>query len=277
MTRKPKPHEIFVVSDGTGATAERVLRAALLQFEDSKAHVRRFPEIRTEAQIVSVAKEAVTKRAMIVHTLVSFNLRRVLYIEAVEHHVPVVDLFGTLMTQLESFLESSPQARPGLMQEADERYYERVDALDFAVKHDDGLGLATIGDADVVLVGISRTSKTPLSIYLAYRGFKVANIPIILGVDPPKELYEIDQTKVVGLVMNPERMVRVRSARLRRWGMSAPRDYADPVAVNNELAYSKRVFNEGHPWPVVNVTGKSVEEMARDVMSLIVGRDKTRE
>jgi regulator of PEP synthase PpsR (kinase-PPPase family) len=254
-----------------------VLRAALLQFEDSNVSVSRFPEIRTEAQVVRVAKEAVARRAMVVHTLVSFNLRRVLYIEAVEHHVPVVDLFGTLMTQLESFLESSPQARPGLMQEADERYYERVDALDFAVKHDDGLGLASLGDADVVLVGISRTSKTPLSIYLAYRALKVANVPIILGVDPPRELYDIDQTKIVGLVMNPERMVRVRSARLRQWGMTAPRDYADPGAVQEELAYSKRIFNEGHPWPVVNVTGKSVEEMARDVMSLIVGRDKTRE
>ena len=277
MSQTEPLHEIFVVSDGTGATAERVLRAALLQFGESEVNVQRFPKIRTESQVLDMVKQAAERRALVVHTLVSFNLRRVLYIEAVEHHIPVVDLFGTLMTQLETFLESIPQARPGLMQEADERYYERVDALDFAVKHDDGLGLATLGDADVVLVGISRTSKTPLSIYLAYRAFKVANIPVILGVDPPKELYEIDQTKVVGLVMNPERMVRVRSARLQRWGMTGPRQYADPEAVKKELAYSRRIFNDGHPWPVVNVTGKSVEEMARDVISLIIGKDRTRE
>ena len=114
------------------------------------------------------------------------------------------------------------------------------------------MGLATLAESDVVLVGISRTSKTPLSIYLAYRGFKVANVPIILGVDPPKELFEIDQTRVVGLVMNPERMVRVRSARLQRWGMTGPRDYADIEAVKEELVYSKRIFNKGEPWPAVN-------------------------
>src|SRR5712692_1832828 len=183
--------KIFVISDATGSTAEHVLRAALAQFDAEDVVVERRPEIQTIDGVHRVVEEAQKAGAMLVHTLASVDLRREIYLQATERRLQSVDLLGNVLSDLSSFLGATPGGVPGGVHRLDEDYYRRMDALTFVVKHDDGMGLEGLGRADIILVGVSRTSKTPLSIYLAVRGYFVANVPILYGVEPPAELFKI--------------------------------------------------------------------------------------
>src|SRR5438445_8025838 len=185
--------KILVVSDATGSTAEHVLPAALAQFEADDVLIERRPQVRTIEDVCGVVEEAHQTGAMLVHTLASVDLRREIYFRATERRVQSVDLLGNVLSDLSVFLGAVPGGVPGGVHRFDENYYRRMDALTFVVKHDDGMGLEDLNRADVVLVGVSRTSKTPLSIYLAVRGHLVANIPIHLTVEPPPELFQADQ------------------------------------------------------------------------------------
>src|SRR5437867_4793004 len=187
--------KIFVVSDATGATAEHVLQAALAQFDAEDVAIERRPQIRTLELIRQVVEEAQRAGGMLVHTLASTDLRREIYLRATERRVHSVDLLGNVLSDLSAFLGAPPGGVPGGLHRFDENYYRRMDALTFVVKHDDGMGLEDLDRAEIVLVGISRTSKTPLSIYLAVRGYFVANVPIIYNVDAPAELFKINQRK----------------------------------------------------------------------------------
>src|SRR5947207_14651405 len=202
--------KIFVISDATGSTAEHVLRAALAQFEADGVLVERRPQVRTADDIRRVVEEALQVGALLVHTLASVDLRREIYLRATERRLQSVDLLGNVLSDLSAFLGASPGGVPGGVHQFDEDYYRRMDALTFVVKHDDGLGLESIERADIILVGVSRTSKTPLSIYLAIRGYFVANVPIIYNVALPAELFKVDQTKVVALRMDPIRLRHIR-------------------------------------------------------------------
>ncbi len=259
-------HTILVVSDGTGTTAERVIRAALLQFPGAEPAIERRPEVRSPDQVRAVVQEARERGAMLVHTLVSPELRRFLYMEADSAQVIAVDLMGTVLTQLARYLQSAPQVRPGILY-GDERYFRRVEALEYAIHHDDGQGLRDIDRADIVLVGVSRTSKTPVSVYLAYRGFRVANVPVVLGMPLPDALERVLPGRVVGLVVEAERLAALREARMRLYPHIGW-EYVDIDHIRRELRYSRDLFAE-HGWPVVDVTGRSVEETAREVLNLV--------
>ncbi|MGC8873118.1 MAG: pyruvate, water dikinase regulatory protein [Chloroflexia bacterium] len=259
-------HKIFVVSDGTGTTAERVIRAALLQFPEADPVIERRPEVRLPQQVRAVVQEAREHGAMIVHTLVSPELRRFLYMEADSAQVIAVDLMGTVLTQLARYLQTAPQVRPGILY-GDERYFRRVEALEYAIHHDDGQGLRDIDRAEIVLVGVSRTSKTPVSVYLAYRGFRVANVPIVLGMPLPDAIGRVPPGRVVGLVVEAERLAAIREARLRHYPLLGL-EYADIDHIRRELRHSREIF-AAHGWPVVDVTGRSVEETAREVLNLV--------
>ncbi len=259
--------KILVVSDATGSTAEHVLRAALAQFEANDVLIERRPQIRTIEEVCAVVEEAQQIGAMLVHTLASVDLRREIYFRATERRVQSVDLLGNVLSDLSAFLGAVPGGVPGGVHRFDENYYRRMDALTFAVKHDDGMGLEDLNRADVILVGVSRTSKTPLSIYLAVRGYLVANIPILLNVDPPPELFKADQRKVVGLRMDPFRLRQIREQRLRSFGEQARQAYIDAYMVQQELAYSNQLFKRAS-WPVVDTSLKSLEETAVEVLSL---------
>jgi len=267
-----KAKHIWVISDGTGATAERVLQASLVQFERENVKVERFPDVRTEEQIQEVLATAAKKKGLVAYTLVALQLRNEIATRANELNVPTVDLLGPMLTTLTTFLASVPESRPGLLGELDHHYFKRIDAVGFTVKHDDGHGLHDVRNADVVIVGVSRTSKTPLAMYLAYnKGLLVANIPIILGMDLPSELFRIDQKRIVGLTINPDLLITLRQTRLAQL-VHADINYGDARHVIQELRYSHEVFRKNPRWPVINITGKAIEEMANEVYSLLIDR-----
>lgn len=258
---------IFVVSDATGATASRVLQAALTQF-DAHITISRFGHVRTEEEIRSLVARAARASGFIVHTLVSEALRHLMLTEGRRHHVVTVDLMGPLLARLTELLASPPKAEPGLFRPFDEAYLQRIEAIDFTVRHDDGLNVHELDQAEIVLVGVSRTSKTPVSIYLAYRGWRVANVPLALSVEPPPQLFQLPRRRVVGLTIQPERLVKLR--RVRAQALQTPRlHYADLEHVRQEVAYAYQIFERRRDWPVVDVTSKPVEETASEVVALL--------
>jgi regulator of PEP synthase PpsR (kinase-PPPase family) len=260
-------YRIFVLSDGTGQTGKRVLEAALLQF-DLPVMIIRIPDVRTVEQVNEVVAAAAHDHGMIVYTLVSVELRQAVHMAAMERGIIAVDLLGGLLAKLQDFLHRSPWGRPGLLYQTDAGYYQRVDAMEFTVQHDDGQKVDDLGEADVVIVGPSRTSKTPVSFYLAYRGWKVANVPIVLGLAPPEPLRALDPRTVVGLTTDPERLALIRRERLKNMGAEDSSSYADVDHIRQELRYSLRLCKT-YRWPVINVTGKAVEETAHEIMNLV--------
>ena len=201
MSEGNEKYQLFIVSDSTGDTAERAALAVLSQFKNHhKIEITKFRNIKTEIQVREVAQKASLRRAFIVFTFVSETLRKQMDQEAAQAGIPVVDLIGPLLRQLEIYLDRLPSSEPGLIHRVDRQYLKRMDAIQFAVKHDDGQSLHTLMSADILLVGPSRSGKTPLSMYLAQYGWKVANIPLILNLPPPRQLFRVNQEIVVGLI-----------------------------------------------------------------------------
>jgi regulator of PEP synthase PpsR (kinase-PPPase family) len=261
-------YHIFAVSDATGATAERVLRAALSQFDASQISVTRYGGVRTSEQLQDIVHEAELIRGFIVHTFVSEELRRLVLKEGRDHNVTTVDLMGPLLARLAELLSTPPRSEPGLFDPFDPSYLQRIDAIDFTVRHDDGQNVYDLNQAEIVLIGVSRTSKTPLSFYLGYRGWKVANIPIVLDLDPPGELFKLPKGRVVGLVINPDRLSDLRRVRAERMGTFS-KGYADLEHIHQELDYAYRLFDRRRDWPLVDVTTKSIEEAAAEIVVLL--------
>ena len=259
---------IFAVSDATGTTSERVLRAALSQFDASQITVARYGGVRTVQQVREVVHEAELKNGFVVHTFVSEALRRVVLKEGREHNVTTIDLMGPLLARLAELLSTPPRSEPGLFDPFDPSYLQRIDAIEFTVRHDDGQNADDLSQAEIVLVGVSRTSKTPLSFYLGYRGWKVANIPIVLEIEPPKELFELPKGRVVGLTINPDRLSGLRRVRAERMGTFS-KGYADLEHIHHELDYAFRLFEKRKDWPLVDVTTKSIEEAAAEIVVLL--------
>jgi hypothetical protein len=274
MPLRSQTRYIWIISDGSGFTGERVLQASLVQFEPKDVEVKRIPNVKKVAQIRDIVKKASQKKGFIAYTLVTPKLRREIVTRSNEFNVPTVDLLGPLLTTLSTFLASAPGAKAGLLSDLNHHYFKRIDAVGFAVKHDDGLRLQDLPEADLVLTGVSRTSKTPLSMYLAYnKGLLVANLPFILGTEPPPPLFNIEQRKVVGLTINPELLIKLRQSRLAQL-THQDINYADPRYVREELKYSHEIFHSNPRWPVIDITGKAIEEMAEEVCSVTVDRFK---
>ena len=261
-------YHIYVVSDGTGKTAEGVLRAALVQFEDAPVEIERFSNIRKPKQLRVIMDEAKRTGGFIVHTLVSQRLRTLALTEGRAAHVPTIDLMGPMLARLSELLSSRPRSVPGLFTTFDPAYLQRIDAIDFTVRHDDGQNIDDLDKAEIVLVGVSRTSKTPLSIYLGYRGWRVANVPLVLGIEAPRQLLELPHQRAVGLVIRPERLVELRQARVEHMG-SGTLGYADLDFIRREMAYAYEVFERRRDWPLVDVTTKPIEESAAEVVALL--------
>jgi len=252
---------LYVLSDATAETAERVLRAALIQFRDVRPSIRIFSLLRKDEQIEEALRQAAMDRAMVVYTIVNPEQRALLEARSRVYQLATVDLIGHLMGRLADFLESAPTGRPGQGQ-LNQAYFERIEAVEFAVKHDDGQAVQGLHAADVVLVGLSRTSKTPLSTYLAQRGLKVANVPVVLGLPLPREIDHIDQGKVFGLTINAGALIRIRRARLRALNMPDDTDYARRDHIVAELQYARDIFMEHPLWPVIDVSERAIEETA---------------
>jgi regulator of PEP synthase PpsR (kinase-PPPase family) len=271
---------IYAVSDATGSTAEGVIRAALTQFDAANVTVSRHGGVRDVESIRKIIAEAAQTGGFIVHTFVSEPLRRFMLTEGRAHNVITIDLMGPLLARLSELMATPPRAQPGLFSPFDPDYMQRIEAIDYTVRHDDGRSIFDLDRAEIVLVGVSRTAKTPLSIYLSYRGWKVANIPLILDVEPPRNsssealLFTLPRRRVVGLIVRPERLVEfgttvpLRKARIERMGTRAF-GYADPEHVRKELAFAYEVFGRRPDWPLVDVTSKPIEETAAEVVALL--------
>jgi hypothetical protein len=261
---------IFAVSDATGTTAERVVRAALVQFDDHQLEITRCGEIHSHKQISAIVSQAKRSGGFVVHTFVYENLRHAMLTEGRAQNVTTIDLMGPLLARLTELLSKPPRSEPGIFEPFDTAYLERIEAINFTVRHDDGRNIDDLEQADIVLVGVSRTSKTPLSIYLANRGWKVANIPIALGIDPPAQLFKLPRRCVCGLIIKPERLGELRKARIEHLGTHAL-GYADKEHIRAEIAYAYQLFEHRRDWPLVDVTAKPIEEAATEVITLVKG------
>jgi regulator of PEP synthase PpsR (kinase-PPPase family) len=263
---------LFIVSDGGGTTAEAVIDAAMVQFPEVEFKVSSRPGVRTREQVLYVVREAQMTQGIIVHTIVIQEIRQILVRECRQRMIPHFDLIGPLIGHISQNVGLPPIFRPGATRAIDIDYFRRIDAIQFTVQHDDGQSVANLDEADIVLVGVSRSSKTPLSIFLSMRGWRVANIPIVLGVAPPATLYEIDQRKIVAVALDQPALVEIRRNRMQALGQSLDGEYTDPDKIAEELAHFRRIVRRGHPWPIVNVTNKSVEESAKEVIAVIEGQ-----
>lgn len=257
---------IYVLSDSTGETAARVIRAALSQFYEEDVRIQRLSQVLSQADVQQAMSMAVHDPGMVVYTLVDPHLAETVERVAEEHGLIAVDLLSSLIYNLSRYLGAPSREKPGLLHRIDTDYFKRVEAVNFTVKHDDGQETRNLHKADLVLVGVSRSSKTPLSMYLAHKGYKVANVPLVKGIEPPVELFQIDQSKIVGLLIDPKRLVEIRTARLINMRQSPRGSYADYEQVEDEIAYCKRFFRRHPEWMVIDVTNKSVEEASSEIM-----------
>ncbi len=261
-------NHVFVISDGTGRTARQALNAALTQFRDTSIEIHVHPEIRKENQITDIVEEAAEANGFILHTVVSRKLRHIVRRIGRLHNVETIDLMGPLLAQLSHQFSYSPSEKPGLFYELNQSYFRRVDAMSFAIGHDDGKRIDQLDKAEIVIVGVSRTFKTPLCIYLAFRGWFSANVPLVLGVDPPPELFMLPEGKVFALMTETEPLVRLRQERFKSWkGVS--NEYSKSENVHKELLNARKLYNSNPGWPVINVTNKPIEEIATRIIGII--------
>jgi len=260
---------LYLVSDATGETVESVARACLVQFEHTKPVEHIWNMVRSQKQIKEVITEIEERPGFVLYTLVNAEIINELQSACRRINIPCVSMLEPIMSSFGNYLNEKVNARPGIQHILDHNYYERIAAMDFAMTHDDGQATSNLEEADVIILGVSRTSKTPTSIYLANRGIKAANIPIILGHDLPKEIFNIKKTLIVGLMKDTKSLVQVRRNRLRMLTESEETNYADPDKVNEEINYAMRLFTQ-KKWNVIDVSRRSIEETAAAIMQLHV-------
>jgi regulator of PEP synthase PpsR (kinase-PPPase family) len=259
---------VYAVSDATGKTGWRVVQAALMQFDTSDVLIERRGGVQDEESVRRVVEAAAEAGGLIVHTLVSPDLRRVMLEAGRRHGIITIDLLGPVLTRLTEALRISPRAVPGLFQQLDDEYFARIEAIEYTVDHDDGRNPEDLDEADLVLVGVSRTGKTPLSIFMAYRGWRVANVPIVLDVQPPSQLFQVDRRRVVALTVDAERLIAIRKIRAKRLSGDLALRYTTPSHVERERLWFQKVLRQG-VWSVVDVTFRSIEESAAELMELV--------
>ena len=260
---------IDVVSDSTGETAERVVRAALLQFPNATVELRRHARVRTKRRAEPILQRAAADRSLLVFSVVSPELSEYIHRTTVSLAIEAIDVIGSVIGRLESYLERSPINRPGALLPLSAEYFRRIEAVDFTVKNDGGRDPRNFVKADLVLVGVSRTSKTPLATLLAQRGLKVANLTLVLGANPPAELLAVAPRRIVGLTIDVASLCAIREERLRKLGMPPETRYAMRAHVEEEVAFAERLFGSNPEWTRVDMTGLSVEETAGIILERI--------
>ncbi|MDQ0269484.1 regulator of PEP synthase PpsR (kinase-PPPase family) [Cytobacillus purgationiresistens] len=257
---------IYVVSDSVGETAELVTKAAISQFNNGDATIKRFPYVEDISHIDEVIALAKLDNGMIAYTLVKPEIRKHVYEQAKKEHIFAYDIIGPIMDQIQSICGKEPLFEPGIVRKLDDDYFKKIEAIEFAVKYDDGRDPRGILKADIVLVGVSRTSKTPLSQYLAHKRLKVANVPLVPEVDPPEELFLVPPEKCFGLKISPEKLNQIRRERLISLGLSDSASYANIERIREEISYFEKIVEKIN-CPVIDVTNKAVEETANLVLN----------
>lgn len=257
---------IYVISDSIGETGEIIAKSSVKQFETENIEIKRYPYHNSVEQIKPVLEEASQyENSLIVYTNVVLETREYIKNKTEELNLHTVDVMGEPMREIEKILGYEPLREPGLIRRLDENYFKKVEAIEFAVKYDDGKDPRGAKKADLCLVGISRTSKTPLSMYLANKLYKVANIPLVPEVPVPKEVYEKDVNRVIGLTANPGKLISIREERLKSLGLSSGANYANIKRIEEELEYSRKVMKE-LGCIVIDVSNKAMEETAEIII-----------
>ncbi|MEG2069488.1 MAG: pyruvate, water dikinase regulatory protein [Acidaminococcaceae bacterium] len=252
---------IYAVSDSIGETAESVAKATISQFVQEKFDIIRVPYVKNSEQVQQIVEEAKANNAVICYTIVSPELRETIASTAMEYDVEVVDIIGPVLKSIQKTSGLLPKNQPGLIHALDHEYFKRVEAVEFAVKYDDGKNPWGLLKADVVIVGVSRTSKTPLSMYLAHKQLKVANVPLVPEILPPEELFKVPPHKIVGLLIDPFKLNEIRTERLKTMGLSDNASYADVKRIGEELEYAKGIMRRLH-CTIINVSNRAIEETA---------------
>ena len=260
---------LHLVSDATGETVQSVARACLVQFEEAAPIEHIWTLVRNERQIDEVIEAIEANPGFVLFTMVNVNIRTRLQAACQRLQIPCISVLQPIMSALGGFLQVEGQARPGRQHLLDGEYFERISAMDYAMTHDDGQGVWNLEEADVVLLGVSRTSKTPTCIYLANRGIKAANIPIVPGVELPPEVFDLTSPLVIGLTNDAGNLLHVRRNRLRMMNEQDETTYVDPVAIAEEVTQAKRLFTAQN-WPIIDISRRSIEETAAAIIQLRV-------
>ena len=262
----PRLH-LHLVSDSTGETLEMLAKAALAQFEDAEVVRHFWPMVRSQPHLDRIFADIAANPGLVLFTLVNADTRQRLEARCRELGLPAISALDAVTVALEGMLGQQAKARPGRQHAMDAAYFARVEAIQFTIAHDDGVAWEDWEEADIVLAGVSRTSKTPTSIYLANRGYKVANIPIVVESPPPQALYGLKHPMVIGLTTAPDRLIQVRRNRLLSLNQAPETAYVDADKVAREVAFARRMYAD-NGWPVIDVTRRSIEETAAAIINL---------
>lgn len=263
---------LHMLSDSTGETLENIAKAALAQFDGVEIIKHFWPMVRSESHLNRILVEVADNPGLVIFTLVNRDIRARLERECRHLGLPVVPALDTVTDALSNMLGQEAKARPGRQHILDAAYFKRVEAIQFTIAHDDGIGWENWEEADIILAGVSRTSKTPTSIYLANRGYKTANIPIVPESPPPDALFHLKNPLVVGLVANASRLVQVRRNRLLSLNEATETDYVNEQKVIEETQYARRMFSD-NGWPTIDVTRRSIEESAAAIINFYNERE----
>ena len=262
-----KTIHIYLVSDSTGETVMSVARSALAHFDDLVVEEHLWSLVRTKGQIDRLAKDLEKDHGIVMFTLVNDELKDYLSEICAKLHILAIPVLSEVVKSLANYLEVKVTNQPGRQHAMDEEYFKRMNAINFALAHDDGQAYFDLNSADIILVGPSRTSKSPTSIYLAHRGYKAANVPYVFGQKLPDSLNNVDKVLVVGLLINPERLVDIRKNRFSHINEVSGSNYVDYDQVYQEIAEAKKIYKQ-HNWPIIDVTRKSVEEVAANIITI---------
>lgn len=268
-----KHFHLHLISDSTGETVSSVSRAALALFDDVHPEEHVWSLVRTKGQMERVIEGIHTYPGVVMYTLVDMDLQDMLKLACAEMSIPCIPILSRVVRELTAYLGIQNTAQPGRQHELDEDYFTRVEALDFAVKHDDGHTPEHLEQADIVLVGVSRTSKSPTCIYLAHRGYKAANVPFVSECPLPENLNNLKNPLVVGLMINPDTLIQIRKNRLDAMNEKRETSYIDMEQIRNEIREARQLFRK-NGWPVIDVTRSSVEETSAKIIQLYKNRKK---
>lgn len=264
----PLPPPIFVVSGSMGTLGEQVARSVMPQFRDAYVPVKVFKRVQQVCQLEEVIAKAVETNATIIHTLANPDMRQLLIDQARKYNVVAIDIVGPLIERLTQVLGIEPVGKPGLYRELNETYFKRISAIEFTLAHDDGMNYQGWPQAEIVLVGVSRAGKTPLSLYLSMLGWKVANVPVVQDIPPRPSLFELDPRRVVGLTIDPLRLLDHRQQRQRRLGAGGNSTYDNLADLYEEIKEARRIFRQGG-FRIINVTNKPIETTAGQIIDLV--------
>ena len=262
---------IFVVSGGKGVTGHTIVQTLIIQYPENKLNVKIIPDVRTEEKILQVIKRVKKVNGILTHTMVNSGIRAFLIEECKKQQVKQADLMGGLANIIENDFGLESVNTPGLYHKINAQYYKRIEAMDYTLHHDDGLNAQNLSKADIVVTGVSRCGKTPLSVYMSMFGWKVANVPLIKDIDPPKELFEIDKNRVFGLNINLNHLVIQRQKRWKGISNLSNMNYVDSKMVGQELQYAKFLFKRGE-FTQINISNKAIESTANEIIGLIIDR-----